>query len=276
MIVSLWRWPRQHNTSVPYKSESVANTDLLDLLEAQAGIVCLVGAGGKKTTMYRLAELHSGKVAITTTVHTPPFPRRLDALNIVEPGESLLRQVLEHADRHQRIAYATPSTKTARLGPVPPEVVEQIHVEAHYDLTLVKCDGARLRLMKAPGEGEPALPLHATTILPVISIRVVGRPLSDRIAHRVDLISRITGARPGEIITHEHIARLLVSEEGGLKGVGRARPIPMINMVENREQLELATRAGERALELRPDLRRILLTAMTREEPVVRVISQEG
>ncbi len=251
----------------------MANEDLLGLLEAQAGIVCLVGAGGKKTTMYRLADLHTGKVAITTTVHTPLFPRRLDAVKIVAPIESLLPQVLARIGDHRRIAYATPSSKPARLGPVPPEFVERVHIEARCDLTLVKCDGARLRLMKAPGRDEPALPPNATTIVPVVSIRVVGRPLDSEIAHRVDLVSRITGADLGETITYEHIALLLASEEGGGKGVGDARMIPIINMVEEREQLELATRAAEKVLEIRPDVCRVLLTAMTRDQPVARVIS---
>jgi len=252
----------------------VANKDLLGLLHAQSGIVCLVGAGGKKTTMYRLAEMHGGKVAITTTVHTPPFPKRLNALRVVHADDDLLERIVEYADLNHRIAYAIPSTKTARLGPVSPEMVSRIHVAAEFDLTLVKCDGARLRQIKAPGKGEPVLPQLATTVVPLVSIRVVGRPLSDKIAHRVDHISRITGAGRGEIITYEHVARLLASEAGGLKDVGGARPVPVINMVESREQLDAATRAAERVLELRSDVKCILLTAMTREDPVIRVISQ--
>ena len=39
-------------------------SDLLDVLEARAGIVCAVGAGGKKTTLYRLADLHPGRVGL--------------------------------------------------------------------------------------------------------------------------------------------------------------------------------------------------------------------
>ena len=31
---------------------------LLDLLAARHGLVCAVGAGGKKTTLYRLVEAH--------------------------------------------------------------------------------------------------------------------------------------------------------------------------------------------------------------------------
>ncbi len=38
---------------------------LLDLLDARAGIVCAVGAGGKKSLLRHLATAHPGRVAIT-------------------------------------------------------------------------------------------------------------------------------------------------------------------------------------------------------------------
>ena len=42
---------------------------LLDLLAARTGLVCAVGAGGKKSTLYRLAEAHrlagTGRVGLT-------------------------------------------------------------------------------------------------------------------------------------------------------------------------------------------------------------------
>ena len=42
--------------------------DFVDLLDARSGIVCAVGAGGKKTTLYALARRHPGRIALTTTV----------------------------------------------------------------------------------------------------------------------------------------------------------------------------------------------------------------
>ena len=52
--------------------------DLLDALGARRGMVCAVGAGGKKSTLYRLAEAHravgSPSVALTTTVMAAPPP----------------------------------------------------------------------------------------------------------------------------------------------------------------------------------------------------------
>ena len=57
--------------------------DLLDVLEAREGIVCAIGAGGKKSTLYALARHHPGKVAITATVYNTFFPADLDAVEVI-------------------------------------------------------------------------------------------------------------------------------------------------------------------------------------------------
>ncbi|MDQ3774178.1 MAG: hypothetical protein M3461_07335, partial [Pseudomonadota bacterium] len=56
---------------------------LLEALAATRGLVALVGAGGKKTTLYRLARAHAGRIGITATVAIPPFPADLGAHVIV-------------------------------------------------------------------------------------------------------------------------------------------------------------------------------------------------
>ena len=42
---------------------------LLDAFDASDGVVCLVGAGGKKTTMYAIAREHRGRIARSSTSH---------------------------------------------------------------------------------------------------------------------------------------------------------------------------------------------------------------
>ena len=48
---------------------------LTDALGAQRGFVCLVGAGGKKSTMYALAAAHRGRVLLSSTSHMYPYDR---------------------------------------------------------------------------------------------------------------------------------------------------------------------------------------------------------
>ena len=54
--------------------------------------------------------------------------------------------------------------------------------------TAIANDGARMRLVKAPAEDEPALPACCTTVVPILSALAIGEPLTARIAHRVERI----------------------------------------------------------------------------------------
>jgi probable selenium-dependent hydroxylase accessory protein YqeC len=246
---------------------------LLDLLQARAGLVCLVGAGGKKTTLYRLAAAHPGRVGITSTVYTPYFPKTLEAARIVTEDDAMLESVTDAAATARVVAFARPSMKHHRLAGLAPARIAQIHERAGFDVTLIKCDGARGRRIKAPGVDEPQVPADASTVIPIVSALAIGQPLSERIAHRVERIAAVTGARPGDPITTEHVARLLASEQGALKNVGAATVVPLINMVDSPQIQALARQAAERTLEwCKGRFHRVVLASMRRAEPVVDVI----
>ncbi len=236
-------------------------SDLLDLFRARSGVVCIVGAGGKKTTLYRLATAHSGRVGITSTVLTPPFRNRLDAHVVVADPAGLSAAVAGAAQKHARVAFATPCEKPARLGGVAPAQVSEIHVRAGFDLSLVKADGARLKWIKAPGADEPVMP-PATTVIAVVSARAMGVPLSEKTTHRLQEFVQVTGARYGEPISPQQVARLLTSEQGSLKGVGDARVIALINMVETPAQHAMAREAAQQALDLSGRIERVVLARM--------------
>jgi probable selenium-dependent hydroxylase accessory protein YqeC len=249
------------------------NEELLEVLAACTGLVCLVGAGGKKTTLYRLAGAHPGRVGITSTVHIARFPADLDAREII--ADESLTAVVEAAATSRRVAFARPSRKPHRLAGVEPDQIARIHTAAGFQVTLIKADGARSRWIKAPKTDEPQLPSGTTTVIPVVSARAIGRPLSEAIAHRVEQVMAVTGARLNEVITPEHIARLLASEQGALQGVGDANVVPLINMVDDPERETLAREAAERALSLTARFERVVLASMRRpDNPLVDVITR--
>src|SRR5688500_10314969 len=107
-----------------------ASANLVEALHAQAGLVCLVGAGGKKTTLYRLAALHSGRVGITSTVYTPPFPRTLAATVVISDKDAIAPAVIKAAASERVVAFALASAKHARLGGLRCRHVAEIHEAA--------------------------------------------------------------------------------------------------------------------------------------------------
>lgn len=247
--------------------------ELLDLFKARQGIVCFVGAGGKKTTMLRLAAEHGGRIGITTTAHIEHFPRRLAASCYVDAEAALLQTVT--ADHESRvIAFATPSERTGRHAGISLEAVKVFEQQGRFDLLLVKSDGARSRLIKAPREDEPPLPAAVDTVVPVVSAKVLGRPLNDKIAHRVDRLTAITGAEAEAEIQPVHVARLLASKEGAQKNAGNARIVPIINMVNDKRLLGLARQAAEQALALTDRFDQVVLARMRDADPIVEIVSR--
>ncbi|TAL95656.1 MAG: putative selenium-dependent hydroxylase accessory protein YqeC [Rhodanobacter sp.] len=250
----------------------MSDADLLDALCAHSGIVCAVGAGGKKTTLYRLLRVHPGTVAFTATTFTPGFPPDLPAEPVLDRSDRIVASVVAAAKRATKIAYACPSDKPNRYAGLSPAQVAECHVRGGFDLTLVKADGARMRLLKAPGEGEPNLVPRASTILGLVSARAVGLPLSSQHVHRPERIAAVTGATIGEPLAPLHLARLIASDDGLLHETGSARVIPVINMADNAGRRAAAMEAAHIALDLSDRYDRVVVAAMTADEAIVDVV----
>ena len=248
---------------------------LLDLLAARHGLVCAVGAGGKKTTLYRLVEAHlaagSARIGLTCTVAMAPPPASLGEPVIAE-GAELVRAIARLGRDQSLVVYAQPSPKPGRVGGVPPQVLARLHDEGGFAATLIKADGARMRWIKAPAAGEPVLPPGVATVLPLVSAKVFGQPLTDAVAHRLQQVMAVTGAQPGDPLTPEHVARLLISEQGALQGAGRAAVVPIINMVDDQAKRAAARAAAHLALASSNRLARIVLACMTAPDPVIEVV----
>ena len=232
------------------------------------GVVCAVGAGGKKTALYRLARELPGRIALTATVHTPPFARHADAVWVERDPLAALGG---RAAEARVLGIARPSEKRNRWAGLTPDMVNRLAAGGLFDTVLVKADGARFKWIKAPAPNEPVIPSSAKLVLVLVSAKAIGRPLDDEVAHHPEAIARLTGARLGEPIRAEQIAALLAHPEGGLKGVGDARVVPILNAVDDEATRERALPAARAAL-ASDRFDRVLLTALTAEEAIVDVV----
>jgi probable selenium-dependent hydroxylase accessory protein YqeC len=248
-------------------------SELIDLLGARRGIVCAVGAGGKKSALFAIAAAHPGRLAFTTTVHSLPPPDSLGARTVIAPENELAAELGKHPDA-RFVSYASPGDKPGRLAGVSPARIAALHDSLGFDVTLVKADGARMRWVKAPAEDEPVVVPGMTTLLVVMSARALGEPLTERIAHRAERLAEISGARSGETFAPRHAAQLLTSQDGLLKGAGDAHVVAIINMVDDPERRRLATETAEQALALSTRFDRVVLARLREPNPVVAVIER--
>lgn len=233
--------------------------ELIEALGATSGIVCLVGAGGKKTTMYALAQAHPGRVLLSSTSHMYLYePERVDCVVTLGQRQTSLPDFADH--RVVAIAGVTATVK--RVGGLSAARIRDIYASGGFELCIIKADGARARWIKSPGAHEPLIPDFADTVIPVVSARVIGRPLDGAIAHRPERLTQLLGIELGETITPGHIADLLSHRDGALKGVGEADVVPLINMVDDDALHAVAREAAVAALAQTERLSRIVLASM--------------
>jgi probable selenium-dependent hydroxylase accessory protein YqeC len=245
---------------------------VIDLLEARSGVVCAVGAGGKKSLLRHLALQHPGRVAITATVFITDFLEHM-GFGVAIEADAELPAAAARLDRASNVAYACPCDKPGRRAGASPSTIERIHREGGFAATYVKADGARMRFVKAPGAEEPALPDCATTVLPIISALALGEPLCERVAHRVERIEPVAGLRENEIIRPVHLGRLIASPMGSMKLTEGRRVVPVINMVDDAGREAGAREAAEVALGLSDRFDRVVLLCLARSaDPVVAVV----
>jgi len=195
--------------------------DLIDL--PTHPLIAIIGASGKTTTMYTLAgELaQRGKRVITTTTSQIfyPEPGETDTL-IVDADTPMLLQKIRAAWQHQhRITVAGTLLRTDKLAGLQPEQPYELLMKSGADVVIVEADGARHRMIKAPAAHEPVIPLQTNVALLVMSAEAINQPLSDRIAHRPELIAMVTGINVGDVLSPAVTARLITSEQGALKHI---------------------------------------------------------
>ncbi|QLD87176.1 putative selenium-dependent hydroxylase accessory protein YqeC [Natronomonas halophila] len=230
----------------------------MNLREAFApeGIVAVVGAGGKKSTLYALAA-ECQRAVVTTTVRIPPFEGHVDRLEITDDPVAVLEANDEwplglvpgrDGDRKRYLGYET-------------DTVDAM-VEATDAPLLTKADGARTRWLKAPKEDEPQIPDAASVVVPVASVKSVGEPLAEEHVHRPERVADLTGREPGEEIQPEDVVTVLTHENGGLKDVPEdARVVALLNMVDD-EPLEATAREITDEVLAHPRIDRVVLGRM--------------
>jgi probable selenium-dependent hydroxylase accessory protein YqeC len=197
---------------------------LSDLIELPIRpLIAITGAGGKTTTMYTLANelAQQGKRVITTTTTQIfyPGPDESDMLIVASETDALLETIEEAWQQCHRITVAGTVLRTEKLAGLQSEQPYELLVKSGADVVIVEADGARHRMIKAPAEYEPVIPLQTNVALLLLSAEAINQPLSNRIAHRPELVAKLTGIHMGDVLLPAVIARLIISEQGALKHI---------------------------------------------------------
>ena len=255
--------------------------DLVTALEAE-GIVSVVGAGGKKSTMYALAAALD-RAVVTATVRIPIFDSHVDRVVVTGDPAGAVEAAAAGADADGpwSLGLVPEREREDRYRGYDLDAVEAIDATGVPDAVLVKADGARMRLLKAPGENEPRIPPATSTVVPVASAHVVGKPLTDEHVHRVERVADVLGQDPGESrsqgdrIRPADVGRVLASEAGGRKDVPEAATVvPVVNMVDDEDLAAVGREVAAAVLARDSSIPRVVLARMIAEDPVVDVVQR--
>ena len=179
---------------------------------ASGDMVCVMGAGGKATLMKRLIremldEPFPVIITSTTNLHALGGENSPPVL-LSEEGRVELQSAAQDWSRRGAVVWVERKLPQNMFRGLEASQVEALHDSDFHGVMIVKTDGARKRLIKAPGPGEPVIPKGATHCILVLGLTAIGQKADDRIVHRMEKVRAIAGLNAGDIIEAQHLARL--------------------------------------------------------------------
>lgn len=186
-------------------------------------MICIVGAGGKTSVLYRLAQELSGiggRVLVTTTTAVfYPEREQYDQI-IVDSDESAL--LFDKINGSGITVFGTSVSAEGKLLGTSSGFLDSLFEKDIFDYILVEGDGSKRKPIKAPAEYEPVIPSLTGKLLGIIGLDCLGKEASEEYVHRPELFRRITGCGEKDTISAETICRLVLHGEGLFKAAPEA------------------------------------------------------
>ena len=184
--------------------------------------VALVGAGGKTSLMAALArELHgSGRRVVTSTTTKVWYREALGApcIIFVDEDHSWKDSLRTGLASHGHVFLGKGLLESGKVQGISTALLDEVFLDQDMDCLIVEADGAAGHPVKAPDVHEPVIPKSATAVVAMAGLEAMGQPVGPETVFRSDIFCRLTGAKPGQVLTGTVLARLFAAAEGVFKG----------------------------------------------------------
>jgi probable selenium-dependent hydroxylase accessory protein YqeC len=241
-------------------------------------MISLVGAGGKTTLMFRLAQelFLSGRNVVTTTTTkiSEPTSGETNFLFIDPDGRKIKNFVQRHLDQYHHVTVAQERLGSGKLKGISPNLVNELWGSHGMDTIIVEADGAAGRPVKAPREEEPVIPSNTTLVVAILGVDGLEVELNEGNVFQPERVSKMTGIPMGERLTDEAMAILMTHPEGIFKGTpSSSRVIAFLNKVDIPNGVVKAKRIAKKIFERKhQQIERIVLGQLKNEPPIAEVI----
>lgn len=222
--------------------------EILHLSETSAPRISVTGAGGKTTTLKRLAAEYTDmgkKPVVTTTTH---MFREASPLFLADPS---VGEILALLDK-EGCAFAGGKAENGKIKILSGEVLEAVFKLPNP--VLIEADGAKMRPLKFPADHEPVILPQTTHVLYVCGLDALGRKIKEA-CFRPELMADFLEKSPEDVLTPRDIAALAQSGRAGRKGVEKGMQYAVIlNQADSPERRGAALEVWK-ALEQREKIR---------------------
>ena len=250
---------------------------LAEALDLRRGeMTALIGAGGKTTTMLRLAkELREQgwKILVTTTTKIfKPAKPHVDRLFLVEDIDDFAN-ASAHIGAPATVGAGYGVNEEGKLLGLPAAWLDRLNATGTYDAILVEADGAASRLFKLPSENEPVIPSSCRLTIWLMAIKILGKSLDPEWVHRAGRAADLLGDMPGALMTEELVLNLVKHPAGCLKGIpSTSRKVALINQADGEAEVKAARSLGKNFLRCGVD--RVVISSFMSDDPVKELLIQ--
>lgn len=184
-------------------------------------IVSIVGAGGKTTLMFYLANKLYGKKVVTTST------------KIMRPYEyNIIIDDYLHFNKNNEIIVTAKKSSGRKLSDI-----NEKCFDCNYDYIFIESDGSKELNLKGWNETEPVIVPQSNKTIGVIDIKTVGLQVCYENIFRVNELEKITTL--GENVNIGNLVDIVKNKNGLFKNTSGEK-ILFINKVENDEDLKNA------------------------------------
>lgn len=177
-------------------------------------VVSIVGAGGKTTLMFKLAnELKDkGKVLVTTTTKIyKPNENEVKYLSIGKEGYKFIKNNKEYGI----YAYGEDVNKEDKLIGIDPNLVDDLKNTFNY--ILIEADGSKKKDLKAWNENEPIICSVNDKYIGVLSLNSINIEINNNNIHRIEEFLTLTNSNIGEKVNLDILIEIIFNKKGLFK-----------------------------------------------------------
>lgn len=198
-------------------------------------IVSIIGAGGKTSLMFQLAEeakILGATVLVTTTTRMwIPEKHQYDFIDLSGKGFASHTKKLT-AGIYVAGINATQNSKMR--GATEENLRESLN---NFDLVLIEADGSATKPLKGWKNNEPVIIPETNYTIGIIDISTIGYLIATERIHRLNIFTELTKSSPGETLSVHHLQRLITAKTG-LLGKSQGKSFVYLSKMESAQHLK--------------------------------------